>query len=532
MFSIFERKGKTETPWYGRVSIYAFIKQNLDKQTERLPEDYDKLPDDEIRFKEGELRWVSGAMDGAFGHHGGGSQSEEQSKRIAHLLKVISQTGKDSSKIELYKILQEDSVLDYIDESIEKAVALNISPEPYLHTFANFLAKESPDRGPVKFGIALLGIIQDSNDKPLIMLLGKHEEFTLFSAVALSNMSQQPEGDLFDLAKKVNGWGRIHLVESLEGTDNKEIQEWMLRDGYKNSIMYEYLAYICATSGKLRESLKITSLDKGMFNSAGDLIEALISGGPARDIYEYDDAADVISMYLHHFTNQPKQLKHYLVLQAIKGYLSSDSWDIEEQKSSGWQLHTRERALSTLENLLNDIEWKTITEKALKSADNMDFFNADRAARYLKMDTWDIHWHRLIEEPADSGRWFYVMRESNLERIDAILSLAESKIPLDSISTGAADEMGMGPEYNWHSVLDYILQDLDQYPGKGEKLILTGLQSPVIRNRNMALKALTAWSLDIRGEKITDSLKSAYKLEPDADVKDSIKNVIDGKEID
>jgi hypothetical protein len=182
--------------------------------------------------------------------------------------------------------------------------------------------------------------------------------------------------------------------------------------------------------------------------------------------------------------------------------------------------------------LLDDREWKAITKTALDSTDNVVFYNANRAAHYLEIDTWKVHWHRVKDNPSDSGRWFHVMRESNQERIDGILSFAESIIPLDSISTGPSNEMGMGPEYNWHSVLDFVLQDLNQYPGKGGKLILTGLQSPVIRNRNMALNALAAWNLDVRGDDINGALKKAYELEPNENVKERIKAVIEGKGID
>jgi hypothetical protein len=45
--------------------------------------------------------------------------------------------------------------------------------------------------------------------------------------------------------------------------------------------------------------------------------------------------------------------------------------------------------------------------------------------------------------------------------------------------------------------LDFILQDLRRFPGKGRPLIRAGLQSPVVRNRNMTVRALAAWG---RGE--------------------------------
>ena len=69
------------------------------------------------------------------------------------------------------------------------------------------------------------------------------------------------------LATHVHGWGRVHLVERLESTNNAEIKEWLLRDGYKNSVMYEYLAYPCATTGGLLHALT-NGGDDGLLNAA------------------------------------------------------------------------------------------------------------------------------------------------------------------------------------------------------------------------------------------------------------------------
>jgi len=57
------------------------------------------------------------------------------------------------------------------------------------------------------------------------------------------------------MAKHVTGWGRVHLVERLAKTEDAEIKEWLLREGFRNSVMYEYLAYIAATTGGLNDAL-------------------------------------------------------------------------------------------------------------------------------------------------------------------------------------------------------------------------------------------------------------------------------------
>ena len=108
------------------------------------------------------------------------------------------------------------------------------------------LATESPDREPVKFGIALLGLFGQQNDEELLQTLGLHDEFSYSCAVALANSAQDRDGALWALAQHTHGWGRIHVVERLADTTNAEIKDWLIRDGFRNSIMYEYLACICA----------------------------------------------------------------------------------------------------------------------------------------------------------------------------------------------------------------------------------------------------------------------------------------------
>ncbi|GEA11022.1 hypothetical protein [Alteromonas sp. KUL49] len=103
-------------------------------------------------------------MDGAFGHHGDAGSVKKEANKVANLVKSISKKGSLRNQVELYKLLLKDSLLDFIDPALEKITTSNVSIDPHLHEFARFLAFESPDRGPVKFGIALLGLIQDQQD--------------------------------------------------------------------------------------------------------------------------------------------------------------------------------------------------------------------------------------------------------------------------------------------------------------------------------------------------------------------------------
>jgi hypothetical protein len=77
------------------------------------------------------------------------------------------------------------------------------------------------------------------------------------------------ERQLWELAKSVDGWGRIACVERLSKTTDPEIRDWILRTGYRNSIMTEYLAYIAATTGGLVAALRGADVDRDLLTAAG-----------------------------------------------------------------------------------------------------------------------------------------------------------------------------------------------------------------------------------------------------------------------
>ncbi|MEM9771230.1 MAG: hypothetical protein AAF889_06485 [Cyanobacteria bacterium P01_D01_bin.73] len=515
----------------GKPSIYQHIKGSIDPKTGCIVKGAGELPD-EPEAKPGELKWASGALDGVMSHHVGGFENTaERVETITHLVIEISKHNRAADKLELYKTLGEGDLVQCLDSVLEKVYEQEAITF-HLHEYVRFLAREASARDPVKFAIALLGIIGDRDDKELIMTLGKHEEFTLFSSVALINMEKNPDISLYELAQYVDGWGKIQVVERLSETDNPRIKAWMLREGYKNSIMYEYLVLICAQTGNLLDALQETQIDQNLFDGSGDIINSLImgDGSPVVGISGYKDASKAIPRYLSHFSQHSKSLSHFLTLHSIKEYLSEEEWNQQVEEESGWRKDLREATISKIDQLLDDAEWPKLARDALASEDN--FYEGDLAARKLGIKTWDIHWNRLKKVPSESGRWFSVMRKATPGNIDQILELAEKVMPFTEIATGPADAVIWDSAHEWHSCLDYVLQDLKAFPGKGKRLILMGLKSPVIRNRNMALKALSSWPVEMRDCDVQASLEVSLNQEPDVEVKERIQKLIEGLDID
>lgn len=515
-----------DLPWYGRVGIYEHISNNLDT-TGKLTESGETLSDDEIFNKDNEISWVAGGMDGAFGHHGRTGNAKKNAKKVANLVKAIAKDGSIRKKVELYNLLTKDSLLDFLDPSLEKIAALNIPIDPFLHDFSKWLAFESPDRGPVKFGIALLGLIRAPQDTDKIKMLGRHEEFTLYSVVAILNTYENSEQHLFYLAKYVDGWGKIHIVERLADTEDKVIKDWLLLDGYKNSVMYEYLAYTAAVSGDLKKALEVEQINDKVIESAGEIIEALLNGGPAEDINDYTEAADVLDLYVSHLAENVKlRVTHFNTLKSIEDYLEDEDYDWNELTENGWTPDKRQSVLAKSKNITNRGLWSPLVSSNLSTTNDQEFWEIKRAASYLGINLWPTIWQRINAEPENAMLWFDVMQQVQEKDISVVIKLVESVLPMNAIATGSANEMGLGEEYKYHQILDTVLQDLGKFPGYGEKLIITGLQSPVVRNRVMAVKSIQEWESKVVTEGIRNTLKKVVKQESDTELKQDMKSIL------
>jgi hypothetical protein len=150
---------------------------------------------------------------------------------------------------------------------------------------ARHLTEYGSARNTVKLGIVVLGECGNESDRGLLLLLGAVEEFTLYAVVALIKTQPDRERAAYELARRVKGWGWIHAVERLEDTDDPEIKAWLLREGFRNDIMDEYLAHLAATTGDLYTALLDPDVDGALLEGAGGILAALALGGHAKDMF-------------------------------------------------------------------------------------------------------------------------------------------------------------------------------------------------------------------------------------------------------
>ena len=504
-------------PWGKAPYIYLHIRDN--------PNNSD-LPDE--KRETNKIHFAPGAWDGVMSHHMGSGEPQKLSDRISKVEQALENLLRFSTNENLktlYEAVTSEQMYPLADELMKRAAERVPRVQNEVAAIGRYFAVGADHREATKFGIILLAVAGDTSDIKTLETLARHDEFTLFAAVASTRLVDDPEQCMWRLAQNVHGWGRIQLVERLDSTANPEIQNWMLREGFRNSVMNNYLAVICARTGKLHEVLQQPSIDTSLLNSCSDLLSAIMEGGPSADMDDYADAAPALTGYLNHVARalNPK-LEHFVTVHEILGFLDYDPrW--EGELANGWSLELRKELRELCKSILARDSWRSQVQRELESQDSFRFEIADTAARFLGLNTWDHHFARIRKAPLDTS-WFRLMQLTDDSNIDQVLSFAENALPLDKIAAGPADDLGLGPEFKSEQALDFILQDLSRFPGRGWPLIKIGLQSRVVRNRNMALKALLAWPREQWPAEAYSLLQQASRLEPNEDLRGRLMQAI------
>ncbi|KHL95409.1 limonene hydroxylase [Paenibacillus sp. IHB B 3415] len=500
--------------WEGRPSIYSHIQG----QGESVD---GSLPDDEEFWSGDKIRWVAGGLDGAFGHHGGPAKMTDEARELVRLLAKQSRKPKNSTRKALYAKLVKTDIGGMIDEVIDEVRKHpGIQPDT-VFLEAKWLAEHAAHRNVVKFGIAMLGLFQNGQVKELLLTLGRHEEFTLYAVVAIHNGMEDSNQVLFELAGQVHGWGKIHIVERLEPA-SQEIKDWLLREGCHNNVMNEYLACICARNGGLLEALSADRVDGALLNGATDIIEALLNGGPAENIDDYEHAPQVLFDYVRLTREIGATAQHLSAIFSIHDFLAEDEEKWTVRMSAGWSVQLRSDIREACGSIVANTKWISIVMEAVSSGDLTDAYYGAACAGKLGMDIWDILYNQLAANPLEDFYYYQLMKSDDRDRIRKFVQFAIGHLPLQQIATGPRNEMGFGEEYAAHRKLGAILQSLDRFEGIGAELILTGLNSPVTSNRNMAIKALEGWDISSWGEQLAHAVAHLLVIEPEDPTKERL----------
>lgn len=287
-----------ERPWEGQVSIHEQLSARAERSSGVLPRS-------------------SSAFDLATGCvEPTGLAASIVTREVASALTALLESSTSINLAALDRLLTRQAVLGVVHEARLSDVVKVAAPAARVRALGRVLACEAPHLAGVRLGLALLGTLSDDADRALLLELGAHEELTDHAAAALLHQTRDPKS-LLTLARSVSGWGRIHAVERLGESTDPEIQAWLLREGFRNTVNDEQLAFTCALAGDLHLALAAASVDDALMRGAAEIFVALGCALSAPDLADYPFRDAAIGAWLAHLRERRPRASDFSALQVL-----------------------------------------------------------------------------------------------------------------------------------------------------------------------------------------------------------------------
>ena len=508
------------------LSIYELIKNSIQANGE-LPEDF-KLPPKDPNG----VPWADGALDGVYIYHL--VENEEDIEPLKNIVFQISEGKFEEAQnnlenLDFFMISRRDPLLNWI---IKEQKQINIDN---LCEFAISQLSTSKNIEVIKFCLCVLEIIKLETEKDTIekvKILALSDEFTLYCLNILKNLKNSNE-EIFEIAKKVKGWGRIYSVKYLKVT-NDEIKEWILEEGCHNYIIPAYTAYTCAKKINLVEILNEDKISSKKFNDISYLMNALLDEEAITGISNLEDRELLIERYLEKAKTLASTEEDYYAVITLKEYIKNNK-------------EINNELIKICDEILNSENTRNNVKELLKEGYGYNI------AKYLGIDIDKYILEYLQDNPLKNP--YIVFNISERENMKKLVSLIEKKLTLEKLEGAPTDKFYSKNEKNKEYIfLDTIIKKLGNlgrterkfvvsvYPveptasmdepenfiGIGENLIICALNSPYVDIRYGAVNTLESWKEKgyILSNEIIENIKKLEKLEVDEELKIKLNELL------
>ena len=508
------------------LSIYELIKSSIQANGE-LPEDF-KLPPKDPNG----VPWADGALDGVYIYHTVGNEEDiEPLKNIVFQISEgkFEEAQNNLENLDFFMISRRDPLLNWI---IKEQKQINIDN---LCEFTISQLSTSKNIEVIKFCLCVLEIIKLETEKDTIekvKILALSDEFTLYCLNILKNLKNSNE-EIFEIAKKVKGWGRIYSIKYLKVT-NDEIKEWILEEGCHNYIIPAYTAYTCAKKINLVEILNEDKISSKKFNDISYLMNALLDEEAITGISNLEDRELLIERYLEKAKTLASAEEDYYAIITLKEYIKNNK-------------EINNELIKICDEILNSENTRNNVKELLKEGYGYNI------AKYLGIDIDKYILEYLQDNPLKNP--YIVFNISERENMEKLVSLIEKKLTLEKLEGAPTDKFYSKNEKNKEYIfLDTIIKKLgnfgrtegkfvvsvypvdptasmdepENYIGIGENLIICALNSPYVDIRYGAVNTLESWKEKgyILSNEIIENIKKLEKLEVDEELKIKLNNLL------
>jgi hypothetical protein len=465
---------------------------------------------------------------------------EDVVSTIIGALVRLKKVRNDETRAALYDVCFDEAAPFNAEALLKRLVRQRKLTADDVRPHARWLVRNASHRGPLKLGIVLLGACGTEEDVEDLKILAHHEEFALYACWAAANLTDDEAGLLWEIAKDVRDWGRIHVVEHLSQLveDRPDIQAWLLRFGCQTAFEADYLAYPCATAGHLVEALSADRIDDELLDGACLIISALLGGGPAEIIESYGDGLLAVRHLMRHLETRCDSLERLATVFQLHTWLEwpkppklaeyerrrlgdhvkrvrdpGTKW--ERRLAQGWTPKARSDLDAQCRAVLRQPEWPAKVRQAYSSSDICQQQRAWELSKPVGVDLWDAAYARLQQQPLDYSLYWNLLQTDADDRVNRVVKFAEAHLPLAELASGPADEMAFGPGHEAQTCLMFVVQEMRRDRVFSPALIATALRSPAVQNRNMALAALAKHPPSEWGSQVTAAIRESARDEPD-----------------
>ena len=280
--------------------IFEIIADRL-RQTEFKDDDIITLGKDfSLPNDEEGLKYIDGAKDGISVYHMGAAEITQKDIEEINTVITLANTGDyDQADSVLEKLCERIRVVNFIDELQDCILARKDEIEDKFHIYSLHLMTQSANIECVKAGMMIQELFGQSEEvKGMVRTLGLSDEFTLYSVFIMRNW-ENGNTEIMNIAKSVNGWGKVHAVHYIE-PETEEIKYWLLTGAVSNDVMPAYSGWDCYKKADVEAILKKDGLTYEELEGVLSIVDAMLDEGPVLGISNVENPKEILLAVLNH----------------------------------------------------------------------------------------------------------------------------------------------------------------------------------------------------------------------------------------
>ncbi|EJZ69880.1 hypothetical protein [Lachnoanaerobaculum sp. OBRC5-5] len=280
--------------------IFEIIADRL-RQTEFKDDDIITLGKDfSLPNDEEGLKYIDGAKDGIGVYHMGAAEITQKDIEEINTVITLANTGDyDQADSVLEKLCERIRVVNFIDELQDCILARKDEIEDKFYIYSLHLMTQSANIECVKAGMMIQELFGQSEEvKGMVRTLGLSDEFTLYSVFIMRNW-ENGNTEIMNIAKSVNGWGKVHAVHYIE-PETEEIKYWLLTGAVSNDVMPAYSGWDCYKKADVEAILKKDGLNYEELEGVLSIVDAMLDEVPVLGISNVENPKEILLEVLNH----------------------------------------------------------------------------------------------------------------------------------------------------------------------------------------------------------------------------------------